>query len=77
MRTTTAFLLNSPLLRIVSLASCLWALCPNAAIADPENGNDVFVGFTAHIRQQVQSDKQVFLDASACTEWFYKQLYQK
>ena len=77
MLTTTAFLPSSPLLRIVPLAACLWAFYQNAAAAEPRNGNDVFVAFTAHIRQQVQSDKQVFLDASACTEWFYKQQHQK
>lgn len=77
MRATATCLPRIPLLRIVPLATCLWAPCLNAATADPQNANDVFVAFTAHIRQQVQSDKQVFLDASACTEWFYKQLYQK
>jgi len=66
-----------PLFRIVPLVACLWGLCLNAATADPQNANDVFMAFTAHIRQQVQSDKQVFIDASACTEWFYKQLYQR
>jgi hypothetical protein len=35
---------------------------------------DVFGGFTAHIRHQVQSDKVVFAEAQTCTEWFYRQL---
>ena len=77
MRTFTVSPPSGPLLRIVPLATCLWALCLHAAVAELQNTNDVFVAFTDHIRQQVQSDKQVFLDASACTEWFYKQLYQK
>src|SRR5437867_3773864 len=77
MDTVTVSLPSSPLLRIVPLAACLWALCLHAALAEPQNTNDVFVAFTDHIRQQVQTDKQVFLDASACTEWFYKQRLQK
>ncbi|MGH7208246.1 MAG: hypothetical protein ACREIL_02565, partial [Nitrospiraceae bacterium] len=31
------------------------------------------MAFTAHIQQQVQSDKRTFLDAEACTHWFYEQ----
>jgi len=77
MRTSTVSLSSRPLLRIVPLATCLWALCLHAAMAEAQNTNDVFVAFTDHIRQQVQSDKQVFLVASACTEWFYKQRLQK
>lgn len=78
MRITTALPPSIPLLRIVPLGvACLWALCLNAAAAVPQNVNDVFVAFTDHIQQQVQSDKQSFLDASTCTEWFYKQLYPK
>ena len=70
MRTSTVSLPGCPLLAIVPLAACLWALSLHAAVAEPQTANDVFVAFTAHIRQQVQMDKQVFLDASACTEWF-------
>ena len=77
MRTSTVSLPSGPLLRIVALATCLWALCLHAAVAELQNTNGVFVAFTDHIRQQVQTDKQVFLDASTCTEWFYKQRLQK
>ena len=77
MRTSIVSLPSSPLLAIVPLAACLWALCLHTAVAEPQNTNDVFVAFTDHIRQQVQADKQVFLVASACTEWFYKQRLQK
>ncbi|TAJ26833.1 MAG: hypothetical protein EPO64_05985 [Nitrospirae bacterium] len=37
----------------------------------------MFGPFTAHIQKQIQSDKQVFSKAHACTEWFYKQLHKK
>jgi len=77
MRTITVSMPSLPLLRIVPLAACLWALCLNTAGGESQSANDVFVAFTDHIRQQVQWDKQSFLNASACTEWFYKQLYQK
>src|SRR5437867_9773472 len=77
MYTITVSLPSSPLLRIVPLAVCLWALCLHVAVAEPQSTKDVFVAFTDHIRQQVQWDKQGFLDASACTEWFYKQRLQK
>jgi len=77
MYTVTVSLPSSPLLRIVPLAVCLWALCLHVAVAEPQSTKDVFVAFTDHIRQQVQWDKQGFLDASACTEWFYKQRLQK
>ena len=33
----------------------------------------VFQAFTSHIQRQVELDKRSFVDASACTEWFYKQ----
>ncbi len=34
---------------------------------------NVFKAFTGHIEQQIQRDKQSFLDAQTCTEWFYRQ----
>jgi len=34
---------------------------------------DVFQGFTGHIERQIKQDKQYFVDAQTCTEWFYKQ----
>lgn len=37
----------------------------------------VFDGFTSHIQRQVELDKEVFVHASTCTEWFYKQKQQK
>ncbi len=37
----------------------------------------VFEGFTSHIQQQVELDKAVFVDASTCIRWFYKQEREK
>ncbi|MGH7252170.1 MAG: hypothetical protein ACREIE_00070 [Nitrospiraceae bacterium] len=58
------------LLRIVPLLCCFWIsfLDSGAAVRD-----DIFEAFTAHIQQQVQSDKQTFLDADTCTQWFYQE----
>ena len=57
-------------LRIVPLLCCFLIsfLDSGAAVLD-----DIFEAFTAHIQQQVQSDKQTFLDADACTQWFYQE----
>lgn len=45
------------------------------APALPQSG-DVFEGFTGHIERQIQQDKQDFVDAQTCTEWFYRQQKQ-
>jgi len=34
---------------------------------------DIFQDFTNHIERQIKQDKQYFVDAQTCTEWFYKQ----
>lgn len=34
---------------------------------------DIFQDFTNHIERQINQDKQYFVDAQICTEWFYKQ----
>jgi hypothetical protein len=60
-----------------SLLSYLLALCvlsgalPSAAW--PAEDPDVFGAFTAHIQRQVDIDKQLFVAAQVCTEWFYKE----
>lgn len=46
----------------------LWWPCPVTA-----QSVDVFQGFTGHIERQIHRDKQSFVDAQTCTEWFYKQ----
>lgn len=46
----------------------LWWPAP----ALPQSVN-VFEGFTAHIERQIRQDKQDFVDAQTCTEWFYRQ----
>lgn len=58
----------------VMMAGCLWAPLSVPASTDPE---DIFRSFTFHIRQQIQVDKKVFVDATTCTELFYKHLYEK
>ena len=51
----------------------MW-LWPALGVADSD---DIFRGFTTHIQHQIRSDKRVFLEAQLCTEWFYKQRFQK
>ena len=41
---------------------------------EPDN---VFASFTAHIQQQIQTDKAGFSQAQICTEWFYRQQHKK
>lgn len=33
--------------------------------------SDVFSSFTGHIRRQIQTDKQSFIRADRCVQWFY------
>ncbi len=37
----------------------------------------VFRAFASHIEHQVELDKRLFVNASECTQWFYKQERQK
>jgi len=55
---------------IVAWFGSLWLWCHGLASAQFV---DVFQGFTGHIERQIKQDKQYFLDAQTCTEWFYKQ----
>ena len=48
----------------------LLLICPITATG--QSGN-VFKAHTLHIERQVDVDKRFFVDASTCTEWFYKQ----
>src|SRR3989338_5296984 len=48
----------------------LWLWCPGPASAQFV---DIFRDFTNHIERQIKQDKQYFVDAQTCTEWFYKQ----
>ncbi len=59
---------------ILLLVTSLAAAASQAAAVGPHS---VFDGFTAHIEQQVELDKRVFVAASACTEWFYKEKRRK
>jgi len=54
----------------VVCALWLWPAPPAASAAEPP---DVFSRFTAHISRQIQSDKLSFIEAEACTHWFYRQ----
>ena len=58
---------------IVAWFAALWLWWPGIAAAQ---AMDVFQGFTSHIERQIQQDKQYFVDAQTCTEWFYKQQKQ-
>lgn len=65
--------MTTAMIRIVPLLCCLWISLPGSGTAALD---DIFEAFTAHIQQQVRSDKQTFLDADACTQWFYQQQKQ-
>lgn len=58
---------------IVAWLLALWPCSPGSAAGQSV---DVFQGFTGHIERQIQQDKQYFVDAQTCTEWFYKQQKQ-
>jgi hypothetical protein len=52
---------------VIALPSASW----------PAEGPDVFRAFTAHIQRQVDVDKQQFVAAQVCTEWFYKKEFKR
>ena len=58
---------------IVAWSAALWLWWPGIAATQSV---DVFRAFTGHIERQIQQDKQYFVDAQTCTEWFYKQQKQ-
>jgi hypothetical protein len=43
----------------------------------PAESPDIFRAFTAHIQRQVDVDKQQFVAAQVCTEWFYKKEFKR
>lgn len=54
---------------------CCWLMPLVAGTASsPDN---VFLSFTTHISNQVETDKHGFARASTCTEWFYKRLKER
>jgi len=55
---------------IVAWFAGLWLCWPGMAQAQFV---DIFQDFTNHIERQIKQDKQYFVDAQTCTEWFYKQ----
>ncbi len=55
---------------IVAWFAVLWLWWPGLIAAQ---SGDVFQDFTGHIERQIKQDKQYFVDAQTCTEWFYKQ----
>ena len=55
---------------ILAFLGSVWVFPFNASSAQ---GSNVFQSFTSHIERQVTVDKKFFVDASSCTEWFYKQ----
>lgn len=60
---------NHLLIAVVLLLGAMPLLEVHAA---PQLFNEVFQSFTAHIERQVEVDKRVFVEASECTQWFYK-----
>lgn len=63
---------NPSVLFLAATAFCLFAFPADAAPRD-----EVFRLFTEHIQRQVDSDKAAFAQASACTNWFYRQQQNK
>ena len=55
---------------IVALFAGLWLWWQGPVAAQSV---DIFQGFIGHIERQIKQDKQYFVDAQTCTEWFYKQ----
>jgi len=55
---------------IVAWFSSLLLSGSGLAVAQPV---DIFRELTGHIERQIQRDKQDFVDAQVCTEWFYEQ----
>jgi hypothetical protein len=43
----------------------------------PSQADDLFLGFTGHIRGQIDRDKLAFAEVSRCTEWFYQRERRK
>jgi hypothetical protein len=68
--TAQAMSLHRPSALIVAWFAGLWLSWPGLVAAQ---SMDVFQGFTGHIERQIHRDKQSFVDAQTCTEWFYKQ----
>jgi len=47
---------------------------PMSSLGDAQPPQEyVFKAFTSHIHHQITSDKKLFVRASTCIEWFYKQ----
>ena len=63
---------------LIGLAALLlgtaWLSYPAAAALEP---GDVFGSFTGHISRQIRSDKEGFLRADRCVQWFYAQQRKK
>ena len=76
MRSTTRWFHPFALLRLLPLPLAVCWVTPAPALTSGES-EDVFRSFTAHIQQQIGLDKVDFVEAQVCTEWFYKQRYQK
>jgi hypothetical protein len=62
--------IHRPSALIVAWFAALWPWGADLALAQFA---DIFQDFTNHIERQIKQDKQYFLDAQTCTEWFYKQ----
>lgn len=68
----TAPKMYSVLIRACSRSTLilLWWIALNSGASAVQN--NIFAALTGHIREQIQLDKQGFLTAQTCTEWFYR-----
>ena len=68
----------------ITVCAILAFLCGAMGTAAPSHAarltvepDNVFASFTAHIRQQIQTDKAGFAQAQTCNEWFYRHQRKK
>ena len=57
---------------VVLLLTLIYGLSGAPLWAGTTEPHSVFQAFTSYIQRQVEADKQLFVDASSCTEWVYK-----
>ena len=65
---------SSFLPRLTVILLLVWPAVPSTVVADQD---EVFGLLARHIQRQILADKQTFVVAQTCTEWFYKRQHQK
>ncbi len=68
--------IRSPYL-LGALIVLFWEAWCFPAQAAAQLHREIFQAFTSHIERQVEVDKRFFVEASECTQWFYKQERRK